>query len=916
MGNQALLAEMGTDSGSVVGRFCPEAIHGTSEPYPGCPLEEAVKRGGAVERDLFDERTARWLRAAVYPTHLATPAGDLLYLHFVRDITRMRRVEEEGVEVDERFRSAFEHARVGMAVSDTRGRYVKVNRALCEILGYSEEELLAMDYQSVTHPDDLEESLSMSRQVLGGERDSFELQKRYVRKDGRVIYGQLNLSLVRDSGGRALYGTSQIQDVTGRTEAEDALRKSEANYRAIFDAANDAIFVHDADTGAILDVNRKMREMYGYSAEETRSLRVEDLSAGSPPYSQVEAVKFVRAAAKGKPQLFEWLARDKRGRLFWVEVNLKRATIGGEESLLAIVRDISERKKAEGQLRVYGEQMAEIAEIATELSSELSVNRLLPKIARRATQLLGGDAAAVAMRVGEDIVYPYLHKMPAKLKQLVVKGGGGIAGYVVSTGQSVNIPDYPGDPRAVPEFVDAGLQTLVAAPLAMGSRVFGAIGVFGLSPETRFTDEQVALLEAVAKTSAVAIDKARAYEKLQRQEKQMTSLYGVSKSVASDRRIDRVLEKIGLTVCRNLAADKALVSVLAGERLYYAASCGVPDALFSLYKFAKGEGVCGRAASDGRATQCADMSRHPEQASRAYAKKMGIKGTLSVPIRARRRVLGTLNLYVSTPRQFDDDEVKLAAAFADQAAIAIENAEMYDDLQRRHALQLELLHKVMTSEEDERNRLAGALHDDVLQSTIAALYHIQAAEGTADVAQLGLTNAKVHSLLLESVETARELIVDLRPPFLRELGFVRAVRKLAERFEERSHVRASVSARHVPRLSQSVETALYRVVQEALANVEKHSGADKVTISVSRRRESVELRIRDNGVGFERMRRRRDRLRHFGLSLMAERAMLCGGILDVDTALGEGTLIRVAVPLSMAVDASKAAAPNGLPDMS
>ena len=129
------------------------------------------------------------------------------------------------------------------------------------------------------------------------------------------------------------------------------LDHAEANYRAIFDTANDAIFVHDATTGAILDVNRKMSEMYGYTRDEALHVTVQDLSAGVAPHTQERALELVREAVAGTPQLFEWLAKDRAGRLFWVEVNLRRVIIGGHDRLLAIVRDVTERKRAELQIR-------------------------------------------------------------------------------------------------------------------------------------------------------------------------------------------------------------------------------------------------------------------------------------------------------------------------------------------------------------------------------------------------------------------------------------------------------------------------------------------------------------------------------------------------------------------------------------
>lgn len=155
---------------------------------------------------------------------------------------------------------------------------------------------------------------------------------------------------------------------------------SEADCRAILDAVNDAIFVHDIDTGAILDVNEEMCRMYGYSRGEAITLDVEDLSSGSPPYSMAEALKWIVAAAGGEPQLFEWQAKHHDGRIFWVEVNLKRSYVRGKDCLLAVVRDISDRKQTDSELRKAREELearvsertAELVKVNEELKREIA----------------------------------------------------------------------------------------------------------------------------------------------------------------------------------------------------------------------------------------------------------------------------------------------------------------------------------------------------------------------------------------------------------------------------------------------------------------------------------------------------------------------------------------------------------------
>jgi PAS domain S-box-containing protein len=132
-----------------------------------------------------------------------------------------------------------------------------------------------------------------------------------------------------------------------RKQATQTLRKSEAAYRAIFDKASDSIFVHDPENGRILDVNRKTCETFGYSHEEMLSLSVGQISTGDPRMSQENAVALIQSAATEGPRVFEWHCKDKSGRPFWVEVSLSHADLGSGGRVVAFVRDIDARKRAE-----------------------------------------------------------------------------------------------------------------------------------------------------------------------------------------------------------------------------------------------------------------------------------------------------------------------------------------------------------------------------------------------------------------------------------------------------------------------------------------------------------------------------------------------------------------------------------------
>jgi len=147
--------------------------------------------------------------------------------------------------------------------------------------------------------------------------------------------------------------------------AQKAVQESERNYREIFHSANDAFFVHDLVSGAILDVNKAMCEMYGYSRDEVLSLSMDHFSAGTPPFTSQDIAQWIARTLAEGPQTFEWLAKRKNNDLFWVEVNLKQANIGGQNRLLSVVHNIEDRKKAEAELNQYSLHLEQFVEERT-----------------------------------------------------------------------------------------------------------------------------------------------------------------------------------------------------------------------------------------------------------------------------------------------------------------------------------------------------------------------------------------------------------------------------------------------------------------------------------------------------------------------------------------------------------------------
>lgn len=157
------------------------------------------------------------------------------WLPVARDVSNHRNSVEALGQTQEQFSNAFIEAEIGMALVALDGRWLQVNRALCEIVGYSEDELTATNFQVITHPDDLEADMALAHRLLSGEIPNYRMEKRYLHKEGHVVWILLVQSLVRDTQGTPLYFIAQIKNITERKKTEEALRESEEQLRYALD---------------------------------------------------------------------------------------------------------------------------------------------------------------------------------------------------------------------------------------------------------------------------------------------------------------------------------------------------------------------------------------------------------------------------------------------------------------------------------------------------------------------------------------------------------------------------------------------------------------------------------------------------------------------------------------------------------
>jgi PAS domain S-box-containing protein len=723
------------------------------------------------------------------------------------------------------------------------------------MLGYEEDEITPHreEWLKRIHPDDLPMVLRTQRALLDEPPTVCTYEHRLQHKDGSYRWVLAHDTSLRDASGKPTHVIGTLADITVYKQAEEQLREREAQYRSIFEAANDGMVIRTLD-GVAVEANPAACEMHGYSYEEFLGLpRIAIVHPNSYPI----AAEFWHAIqTRGQ---FSSRAVDLRkdGTPFPVEVHGTTFTYKGQPHTLSVIRDISERERAEEQLREREAQYRGIFETSSDGLVISDWQDTIVEANPAACAMWGTTYEEFVGRPSIAYLHPDSYHLIADSRHTIAAGG---------------------------QFQSRGI----------GLRKDGTPFDFEVH-STAFTykgkpHRLSALRDITEQMHAYQLLEQRVEERT----RELSTLLEVSHAVASTLELQPLLALIldqlnavigysGAAICIFKSGVATVVDCQGQQPVKLAVrhhiSLDQADQAMEILR-RREPFIIGDMREETPLTQTwqAILGTMPE--TNSYCRHASL---IAVPLMPKDQVIGILTLTAREPHYFTPHYAALVLAFANQAAIALENAQLYEQAQEWAAM-------------EERQRLARELHDSVSQ----ALYGIALGAHTArtlldrDPHQVIEPLDYVLSLAEAALVEMRALIFELRPESLEREGLVGALAQQAAAVQARHRLVVLTDFCEEPAQSVKIKQELYRVAQEALQNTVKHAHANTVELRLSETEAQLILEVCDDGVGFDPGGTFPG---HLGLQSMRERVTGLGGTLQVESAAGAArTCIRARVP--------------------
>ncbi len=720
---------------------------------------------------------------------------------------------------------------------------VYVNPAFEGLTGYAAGEILGRNCRFLQGEDRDQPALDEMRSALAQGRGCRVVVRNY-KKDGTPFWNDLSISPVRDAEGRLINFVGVQEDVTERRRTEEALREAEESYRSIFENSIEGVFRTSLD-GRLLSANPAMARIFGYDSPDEMLREVVDVAEQlyEDPARRQELVRLL--GEKGAVSGFETRVRRRDGTLVWTSTNARALREDGRlVGLQGTVEDISERKLFEKTLHEQAETLRNLNRVGQLLSSELDGQKLLQAVTDEATKLTGasfgvylkatedGDSYELCAICGmspEVFSEAYLARRP-----WVFDAAFGSREIVRSGGPPAR------DGSTVEEALP--VASYLAVPVVSRSEeILGGL-FFGHPEPGVFGEREEGIAAALVAQAAVALDNARLFESVRESEERYRVLYEDNPSMYF-----------------TLDEESRVLSVnrYGSEHLGY-----TPDEMLGLP-------MLDLFHKDDRE----DVRRHFD----ACLKNPGFLGIWE----ARKLSKNGRPLWV--------EERTSVVKTAGGGRIFLVVCEDISERKRAEAALREV-------REAERARIARDIHDEALQDIVHALQQIEIGKVLGREGKNAANLDEVSAALKRSIEGLRGAIYDLRLEGHREKSFPEMLASLVQMNRRRAPGRGIQLSIHEGSrpwpLDKDGQVELLRIVQEALTNARRHSGADTISVTVEASKNGLRAEVSDNGRGFDA-----PETSGMGTRTMRERARALGGELKVRSNPGEGTTVSFELSL-------------------
>ncbi len=778
---------------------------------------------------------------------------DLVMIH-TDDITERKRAEEAKLEAERKYRDIFENANQGIFQTTPDGRFLTANPALARILGFDSVEQLIGERTN----------LASQQYSDSGQRETFkrELEKHGVvrgfeyeayRKDGSRIWLSDSVRTVLKEDGTVLYYEGIAEDITERKRAETELTKQKEILQKIFDQI--PLMISFVDENGRMDlVNGEWERTLGWTLREILDKNVDVFTECYPdPDYRKRVMTFV---AQSEDKWVDFKTKTRDGRTIdtsWARIQLSNGTSIG------IGKDITQQRRLE-------HLSAASTALAHGLSGARSPLEAARLIVQTADELFGWDSCTLDLYDGEkDALLPilnidtiggerqditsFLTGQPPTLR----------ARRVIEKGAELIVRDVPYlfEKGAIP-FGDTARAsaTIMSVPIRHGPNIIGLFSVQSYQPHP-YSPASLDELQSLADICGQALNRIQAEQSLYESEERF-------RQIAEN--IDEVIWMVDLGVQNLLYVNPAY------ERIW-GRSC---------------ESAYARIPSVLEAVHPDDRKKTETMLRRCLAGDYR-----SLEFRIRR----------------PDDSVRWirtrAFPIRNTEGTAYRLAGIAEDITERRRAETELRsysRRLMEAQESERKHIARELHDEIGQVLTAVRINLQSLEQLCD--ESSIVNQVAEDILVidEALKRVRDLSFELRPSLLDDLGLAAATRWYVDRYTSRAAMKAEVqidSEISQIRLSRDVETACFRILQEALANAARHAQAQNVSITLRSFASTLQLSVKDNGVGIETtcLQNSSDQSTALGLRGMEERALAVAGRLDILSGQSLGTEIRASFPI-------------------